>query len=109
MAVPARLLRPWLAALTNHNAQGEYYLFRTWSPWPWPRAWPWWGTALPMVQVAGVNSPVQLAALERAHQQRQAHGLMEQGVRLADPACFDLRDHAHARLLHLGAGCRWGW
>jgi bifunctional UDP-N-acetylglucosamine pyrophosphorylase/glucosamine-1-phosphate N-acetyltransferase len=45
--------------------------------------------------VAGVNSPVQLAALERAHQQRQAHALMEQGVRLADPARFDVRDHAH--------------
>jgi bifunctional UDP-N-acetylglucosamine pyrophosphorylase/glucosamine-1-phosphate N-acetyltransferase len=26
MAVPARLLRGWLARLTNHNAQGEYYL-----------------------------------------------------------------------------------
>jgi bifunctional UDP-N-acetylglucosamine pyrophosphorylase/glucosamine-1-phosphate N-acetyltransferase len=44
------------------------------------------------MQVAGVNSPVQLAELERAHQLRQAHKLMEQGVRLADPARFDLRD-----------------
>lgn len=26
MAVPARLLTPWLARLTNNNAQGEYYL-----------------------------------------------------------------------------------
>ena len=26
MAVPARLLTPWLARLTNDNAQGEYYL-----------------------------------------------------------------------------------
>ena len=43
------------------------------------------------VQVAGVNSPVQLAELERAFQLRQATALMEQGVRLADPARFDLR------------------
>ena len=42
-------------------------------------------------QVAGINSPVQLAELERAYQLRQAKALMEQGVRLADPARFDLR------------------
>src|SRR3989475_4472368 len=39
-----------------------------------------------------VNSPLQLAELERAHQGAQARTLMEQGVRLADPARFDLRD-----------------
>jgi bifunctional UDP-N-acetylglucosamine pyrophosphorylase/glucosamine-1-phosphate N-acetyltransferase len=43
------------------------------------------------VQVDGVNSPWQLAALERAFQLRQARALMEQGVRIADPARFDLR------------------
>jgi bifunctional UDP-N-acetylglucosamine pyrophosphorylase/glucosamine-1-phosphate N-acetyltransferase len=43
------------------------------------------------VQVAGVNSPVQLAEIERAHQLRQAHRLMGQGVRLQDPSRFDLR------------------
>jgi bifunctional UDP-N-acetylglucosamine pyrophosphorylase/glucosamine-1-phosphate N-acetyltransferase len=43
------------------------------------------------VQVAGVNSPAQLAALERALQQRQADALMADGVRLSDPARFDLR------------------
>jgi len=43
------------------------------------------------VQVAGVNSPVQLAELERAYQKRVALQLMEQGVRLADPARLDVR------------------
>ena len=43
------------------------------------------------VQVDGVNSPLQLADLERAFQRRQARVLLEQGVRLADPARFDLR------------------
>ena len=91
MAVPARLLKAWLARLDNQNAQGEYYLtdvvkFAV-------------ADGVPVVahkitdalQVAGINSPVQLAELERAHQLRQAHRLMEQGVRLKDPARFDLR------------------
>ena len=91
MAVPARLLKPWLAKLDNRNAQGEYYLtdvvkFAV-------------AQGVPVVahkisdalQVAGVNSPVQLAELERAHQKRCAQALMEQGVRLADPARFDVR------------------
>jgi bifunctional UDP-N-acetylglucosamine pyrophosphorylase/glucosamine-1-phosphate N-acetyltransferase len=91
MAVPARRLKPWLAKLDNRNAQGEYYLtdvvkFAV-------------AEGVPVVahkitdalQVAGVNSPVQLAELERAWQQRAARSLMEQGVRLADPARFDVR------------------
>jgi bifunctional UDP-N-acetylglucosamine pyrophosphorylase/glucosamine-1-phosphate N-acetyltransferase len=42
-------------------------------------------------EVAGVNNPVQLAELERAHQARQAQALMLSGVRLADPARLDVR------------------
>ncbi|MCZ4312164.1 bifunctional UDP-N-acetylglucosamine diphosphorylase/glucosamine-1-phosphate N-acetyltransferase GlmU [Comamonadaceae bacterium G21597-S1] len=91
MAVPARLLKTWLARLDNKNAQKEYYLtdivkFAV-------------ADGVPVVahriqdavQVAGVNSPVQLAELERAYQQRQATRLMEQGVRLSDPARIDVR------------------
>lgn len=91
MAVPAYLLKTWLARLDNRNAQGEYYLtdivgFATID-------------GVPVVthvtddalQVAGVNSPAQLAALERAYQRRQADALMAQGVRLADPARIDVR------------------
>ena len=94
MAVPARLLRGWLARLTNHNAQGEYYLTDIVAMAV--------ADGVPVaahritdaLQVAGVNSPLQLAELERAHQLRTARALMEQGVRLADPARFDLRDDA---------------
>jgi bifunctional UDP-N-acetylglucosamine pyrophosphorylase/glucosamine-1-phosphate N-acetyltransferase len=91
MAAPNRLLRDWLSRLKNDNTQGEYYLtdvvkfavqdgvavtaLRTPDP----------------VQVDGVNSPLQLAQLERAYQLRRARALMEQGVRLADPARFDVR------------------
>ncbi len=36
-------------------------------------AWAWWPHRITdAVQVAGVNSPLQLAELERAHQLRQA-------------------------------------
>jgi bifunctional UDP-N-acetylglucosamine pyrophosphorylase/glucosamine-1-phosphate N-acetyltransferase len=91
MAVPAAHLKKWLARLDNKNVQGEYYLtdivkFAV-------------ADGVPVVahkitdecQVAGVNSPVQLAELERAFQRRLAHQLMEQGVRLADPARLDVR------------------
>ena len=91
MAVPTRLLRGWLARLDNKNAQNEYYLteivkFAVAD-----------GVAVvahqitDAAQVAGVNSPVQLAELERVYQLRQATALMEQGVRLADPARLDVR------------------
>ncbi|WP_188707523.1 bifunctional UDP-N-acetylglucosamine diphosphorylase/glucosamine-1-phosphate N-acetyltransferase GlmU [Polaromonas eurypsychrophila] len=91
MAVPTRLLRGWLARLDNKNAQNEYYLtdivkFAVAD-----------GVAVvahqitDAAQVAGVNSPVQLAELERVYQLRIATALMEQGVRLADPARFDVR------------------
>ena len=91
MAVPAKPLKAWLARLDNKNSQGEYYLtdivkFAV-------------ADGVPVVahkigdalQVAGINSPVQLAELERAFQMRQAVQLMEQGVRLADPARLDVR------------------
>jgi bifunctional UDP-N-acetylglucosamine pyrophosphorylase / glucosamine-1-phosphate N-acetyltransferase len=42
-------------------------------------------------EVSGVNDPLQLAALEREYQRRQAATLMTQGVRLLDPARFDVR------------------
>ena len=91
MAVPTRLLRRWLARLSNNNAQNEYYLtdivkFAVLD-----------GVAVvahqitDAAQVAGVNSPVQLAELERVYQHRLADAFMEQGVRLADPARFDVR------------------
>ena len=91
MAVPTHLLRRWLERLDNKNAQSEYYLtdivkFAVEG-----------GVAVvahqitDAAQVAGVNSPVQLAELERVYQQRLAVSLMEQGVRLADPARLDVR------------------
>ncbi len=91
MAVPARRLKGWLARLDNHNAQGEYYLTDIVKLAV--------ADGVPVrahriddaLQVAGINSPAQLAELERAFQLRQARALMAQGVRLADPARLDVR------------------
>ena len=91
MAVPARLLKPWLARLDNRNAQGEYYLTDIVKFAVADGVEVVAHTIEDALQVAGINSPVQLAQLERAHQLRQAHTLMEQGVRLQDPARLDVR------------------
>ncbi|MEK9951358.1 MAG: bifunctional UDP-N-acetylglucosamine diphosphorylase/glucosamine-1-phosphate N-acetyltransferase GlmU [Curvibacter sp.] len=91
MAVPARLLKPWLGRLDNQNAQGEYYLTDV-VKFAVAQGLPVVGHKIgDALQVAGVNSPVQLAELERAYQQRAARRLMEQGERLADPARFVVR------------------
>jgi bifunctional UDP-N-acetylglucosamine pyrophosphorylase/glucosamine-1-phosphate N-acetyltransferase len=91
MAVPARLLKAWLGRIDNRNAQNEYYLTDVVKLAVADGVAVVAHTIGDALQVAGVNSPVQLAELERAHQLRQAHRLMEQGVRLKDPARFDLR------------------
>jgi len=91
MAAPTAHLKRWLAALTNDNSQGEYYLtdvvaMAVAEGLPVVTAHPQSDT-----EVLGVNSPVQLADLERRLQRRQADTLMDAGVRLTDPARFDLR------------------
>ena len=91
MAVPTRLLRVWLGRLDNQNAQGEYYLTDVVKFAVVDGQKVQAHRITDALQVTGVNSPVQLAELERAHQRRQAEALMEQGVRLADPARFDVR------------------
>lgn len=91
MFLPPGVLPRWLAALSNANAQGEYYLtdvvakavaegvsVRAAHP---ASVW----------EVQGVNDPRQLAQLERIWQNQLAERLMRQGVRLADPARIDQR------------------
>jgi bifunctional UDP-N-acetylglucosamine pyrophosphorylase/glucosamine-1-phosphate N-acetyltransferase len=91
MAVPAKQLKAWLARLGNQNAQGEYYLTDV-VKFALDDGVPVVAHQIgDAVQVLGVNSPAQLAELERTYQKRQAVQLMEQGVRLADPARFDVR------------------
>jgi bifunctional UDP-N-acetylglucosamine pyrophosphorylase/glucosamine-1-phosphate N-acetyltransferase len=91
MAVPTAALKRWLAGLKNDNAQGEYYLtdivaMAVADGTPVVAAQP-----ASEAEVLGVNSPAQLADLERRLQRTLADRFMEAGVRLADPARFDVR------------------
>jgi bifunctional UDP-N-acetylglucosamine pyrophosphorylase/glucosamine-1-phosphate N-acetyltransferase len=91
MVAPTSLLKKWLGAIKNDNAQGEYYLtdivaLAVADGVPVVSAQPsaqW--------EVAGVNSKVQLAELERIHQRNIANRLLEQGVTLMDPSRIDVR------------------
>jgi len=95
MAAPTAALKRWVMALKNDNAQKEFYLtdivaMAVAEGVPVVAA-----AAASDTEVLGVNSPVQLADLERRFQLQQADTLMEAGVRLADPARFDVRGHLH--------------
>ncbi|RSZ59136.1 bifunctional UDP-N-acetylglucosamine diphosphorylase/glucosamine-1-phosphate N-acetyltransferase GlmU [Massilia atriviolacea] len=91
MVAPTRHLKKWLGALSNNNAQGEYYLTDIVAQAV--------TDGVPVVsanpaaewEVAGVNSKVQLAELERRHQLNIANALLEKGVTLLDPARIDVR------------------
>ena len=91
LAAKSQNLNSWLARVTNDNAQGEYYL---------PDVL---GLAVSdgysvevvvtddEVETQGVNDRIQLEALERSLQIRQAEALMARGVYLSDKSRFDLR------------------
>src|SRR6185436_3343666 len=91
MAAPTAALKRWLARLTNHNAQHEYYLTDIVAMAVADDVPVTTQAAHDETEVLGVNSAVQLADLERRVQQRCANALMEAGVRLADPARLDVR------------------
>jgi len=91
MCIPTAHLKAWLGRLQNNNAQGEYYLtdivaqavadgVEVVSAHP-SAEW----------EVLGVNSKVQLAQLERIHQNNLAQALLERGVTVMDPARIDIR------------------
>ena len=91
MVIPTRHLNGWLSGLKNTNAQGEYYLTDIVAQAV--------AAGVPVVsahpaaewEVAGVNSKVQLAELERRYQLNIAIALLERGVTLLDPARIDVR------------------
>ena len=96
LAAAAARLRGWLARLDNKNAQGEFYLTDVFALAAADDA-----SALAILStdpnaIAGANDAWQLAQLERRYQQRAARNLCAQGVRLADPARFDLRGSVSA-------------
>ena len=106
MAIPSNKLADWLGRLSNKNAQGEYYLtdivaLAVAEGIPIHTAQPdgeW--------EVLGVNSKVQLAELERAHQRNIADAMLIGGVRLADPNRIDVRGEVtYGRDVSIDVGC----
>lgn len=101
VAANAGRLARWLNMLDNDNSQNEYYLtdiigiavsegVRVATI----------GTSQPD-ETAGINSRVEQARLERKLQMKQAENLMRAGLRIVDPARFDLRGECRA-----GKDCR---
>jgi bifunctional UDP-N-acetylglucosamine pyrophosphorylase/glucosamine-1-phosphate N-acetyltransferase len=94
----SRQLRRWVDLLSANNRQGELYLTDVFA-----RAADD-GTPADVVMVAdpieafGANDAAQLAGLAAYLRARDARRLMLAGVRIADPARFDLRGHfSHGR------------
>ena len=91
IAAESTALKGWLEALSNENAQGEYYLTDIFAQAAAEYS------AAEMVQVAdpleteGANDPWQLAQLERAFQLRAVRALCVEGARFADVARVDVR------------------
>ena len=91
MAAPTASLKRWLVALRNDNAAGEYYLTDVVALALAGGTTVVSSTAAGETEVLGVNSAAQLADLERRYQRDAAATLLAAGVRLADPARFDVR------------------
>jgi bifunctional UDP-N-acetylglucosamine pyrophosphorylase / glucosamine-1-phosphate N-acetyltransferase len=106
MAAPTRRLKAWLAALRNDNAAGEYYLTDVVKSAVDEGAEVAGVAADHETEVLGVNSPAQLAELERRYQLAGAARLMATGVRLADPARIDQRGTLSCgRDVEIDVGC----
>ena len=84
-------LKRWLGNLSSDNAQGEYYLTDIIAA--CHAEGKIIATAHPEseIEVEGANNRVQLAALERAFQLREAEALMLAGASLRDPNRIDIR------------------
>ena len=91
LAVPTEKLHQWLPALSNDNAQGEYYLTDVIEMSVGD------GIEVETLQpefaeeTYGVNNRAQQAELERWYQARLVNDLMTKGVTVLDPARLDIR------------------
>ncbi|UAY77165.1 bifunctional UDP-N-acetylglucosamine diphosphorylase/glucosamine-1-phosphate N-acetyltransferase GlmU [Pasteurella canis] len=91
LVADGKSLKKWLSQLTNHNAQGEYYITDIISLANQDGCQVTAVQAEDFMEVEGVNNRQQLARLERYYQRKQADKLLLAGVALADPTRFDLR------------------
>lgn len=91
LAVSASLLDGWLDRIENNNKQREFYLtdivdFAISEGISVVTSQP-----SQLSEIAGVNSRIEQAQLERAMQTKNAQSLLSRGVEIVDPARFDLR------------------
>jgi bifunctional UDP-N-acetylglucosamine pyrophosphorylase/glucosamine-1-phosphate N-acetyltransferase len=91
MAMPNAHLTKWLAQLTNNNAQKEYYLTDIVEFAVNDKVEVVADVTADEWSVTGINSKLDLAQIERVHQNRIAIKLLQQGVTLRDPARLDIR------------------
>ena len=91
LMAPTAKLKRWLKALSNENAQGEYYLTDVISHAVAEHCRVVAVECADQDETRGVNSKEQLAVIERIAQRRIASELMERGTTLADPARIDVR------------------
>ena len=91
LVAPTAALARWLGALSNDNAQKEYYLTDVVAAAVHDRVAVVSAQPADVSETLGVNSKRQLAELERLFQNRVATKLMDDGVWLADPARLDVR------------------
>ena len=81
----------WLSRVKNNNAQGEFYLTDVIGLANQDGCQVTAVQASEFMEVEGANNRLQLAALERFYQRKQAEKLLLAGVMLIDPERFDLR------------------
>lgn len=106
LAAPTALLRRWVGALKDDNAQREFYLTDIVAM-AVAEGVPVEGhLAAAEEDILGVNDRAQLAAIERIVQQRLAASLLKAGTWIADPARFDVRGElACGRDVRIDVGC----
>ena len=106
LAAPTALLRRWVAALKDDNAQREYYLTDIVGMAVAEDVVVEGHLAADERDILGVNDRAQLAAIERIVQARQAEVLLRQGTSIADPARIDIRGTlACGRDVRIDVGC----
>lgn len=106
LAAPTMLLAKWVARVTPHNAQREYYLTDVVAMAVAEGIAVAAHTVEDEASVAGVNDRAQLAALERIVQRRSAHKLMVAGTSISDPERIDVRGSLECgRDVSIDVGC----
>ncbi len=97
LMAPTAKLKRWLKALSNENAQREYYLTDVIAHAVAEHCRVVAVDCADRDETRGVNSKEQLATIERIAQRRIASELMERGATLADPARIDVRGNVECR------------